>query len=771
MNPLASGNPARISEDELELLLSPDKDLLCAITGELFEDPVVTEDGHTYERGAIEEWFHSQKLAGRPVTSPLTNVKLKNTRLVQNNAVKSAVIKWCEDLAKRAKELADQYPDSAVDLLERALEYHPDNADTWMQLALAHQGQGAEGWCAAAFRCRFNHAQAKDTAEDYTGFLEWCETHDCLAEFEATVLRIAEAKCPDLGDALADALERTGGETLNFEDAPRRAQMNSTDHDASFKKAYQPRDEMPDQRIYSCKIKKIPPSIEYQTKREQPALLCVSSEGVTVIDAIAKLQSPIVCRYTFHQILSWTVTNDTFSFHVLLRVNGANQKEAFEFFTPEGKTISMRLKEHVNVLLLERSRERRSRVRPRATSGPGAAAAAAAEQTSLGGLVLDEFYGVPDSERGRDDPTAATAAAAGPVPVRAGMMSQSQSVAGMAGTLGGESGQMQGDENPPSDAMWSTASIPPPSVSMLPPLTPSMSPGAGAGGGGASPLSSSPRVDPAQVRELSLVFPNEPAAELERVLLASDGSFEAAAAVLLEKPLEQTRSSFRQTSSWSPDLSGVVRSSGSSSADVIEGAMAIMSAAMDASGLQTTNAAPELHRVPSLSLAEQPHGHGAAHVQSRAVAAAAASRAAGGGTVGGQTQTAARRAGARAGHRGSGSGNSLGPCPLELAPHPQQQQQSAQAEAEAAFAESTETMTGLASEPSSPAGSAASLMEQLVGLPVPTCTGGVHARAGGKSSASTSRGGRVNSAGTVMTMTPVRTDSRTRRTHAPMPAE
>jgi len=71
---------ARISDDELEMLLSPDKDLLCSITGELFEDPVVTDDGHTYERTAIEEWFHSQKMAGRPVTSPLTNVKLKNAR-------------------------------------------------------------------------------------------------------------------------------------------------------------------------------------------------------------------------------------------------------------------------------------------------------------------------------------------------------------------------------------------------------------------------------------------------------------------------------------------------------------------------------------------------------------------------------------------------------------------------------------------------------------------------------------------------------------------
>eukprot|EP01043_Picozoa_sp_COSAG02_P081100 COSAG02_NODE_19626_length_872_cov_1.978008_1_plen_264_part_10 len=180
----------RISDDELEQLLAPDNDLLCAITGELFEDPVVTDDGHTYERAAIEEWFHSQKLAGRPVTSPKTNVKLKNTRVVQNNKVKSDVIKWCEDLAKRAKDLADEYPGSAIDLLERALEYHPDNADTWLQLGCAHEDHATEGWRASAFRCRFNHSQAKDTEEDYKSFLEWCEQNDQLAEFEAAVLRI-----------------------------------------------------------------------------------------------------------------------------------------------------------------------------------------------------------------------------------------------------------------------------------------------------------------------------------------------------------------------------------------------------------------------------------------------------------------------------------------------------------------------------------------------------------------------------------------------------
>ena len=38
----------------------PPKDLLCPLTLDLFEDPVVAVDGHTYERAAIEKWFQSK---------------------------------------------------------------------------------------------------------------------------------------------------------------------------------------------------------------------------------------------------------------------------------------------------------------------------------------------------------------------------------------------------------------------------------------------------------------------------------------------------------------------------------------------------------------------------------------------------------------------------------------------------------------------------------------------------------------------------------------
>lgn len=705
---------AQISEEELEMLLAPDNDLLCAITGELFEDPVVTDDGHTYERTAIEEWFHSQKLAGRPVTSPKTNVKLKNTRVVQNNKVKSDVIKWCEDLAKRAKELADEYPGSAIDLLERALEYHPDNAETWLQLACAHEDQATEGWCASAFRCRFNHSQAKDTEEDYKSFLEWCERTDQLAEFEAAVLRIAEPKCPALPHLLAAALERTGGEELGYEDAPRRAQRNSTDHDASIKKAYQPRDEMPGQQIYSCKIKRVPPSIDYATKREQPALLCVSSEGVTVIDAVAKLQSPIICRYTFHQILSWTVAKDTFSFHVLLRVNGANQKEAFEFTTPEGKAISLKLKEHVNVLLQERTRERRLRARPR--KAPAAAAAAAvvgaSEEASLASVVLDEYYGVPSPDE--DDACTRLRTETSGVAPRSLVTNTSATSTTRAPSHVQEDRSSDQDHRS-GETPWSTTSIMPPRPTSPPAV--------------ASDAVNAPNtVDPRQVRELALVFPQEADAELKRVLLASGGDFEAAARALLDKPIQVRTGRFRQ-SGWGAGLADAVRGSGvqpdlgrissssSANVDIIEGAMAIMSAAMvpcpptvreqsaftsraaGAAGRdRSSRSAADVQRAPPVgrsTTAAPP-----VDIPRLSTAAPASGR---------------RQAGANE-SRNSRSASGFVQTASTTSP-----------------AESITEM-GLASEPPSPADSESSLMEQLVALPVPSGTVSSTAAGGGRKS-------------------------------------
>ena len=57
---------------------------VCPITQDSFVDPVVTADGHTYERWAIQAWFNT----GR-TTSPLTNLPLRSLDLFPNLALRA----------------------------------------------------------------------------------------------------------------------------------------------------------------------------------------------------------------------------------------------------------------------------------------------------------------------------------------------------------------------------------------------------------------------------------------------------------------------------------------------------------------------------------------------------------------------------------------------------------------------------------------------------------------------------------------------------------
>ena len=53
---------------------------MCPITVEIMTDPVIADDGHTYEKSAITAW-----LATRSNRSPMTNAALSSNRLVQNH--------------------------------------------------------------------------------------------------------------------------------------------------------------------------------------------------------------------------------------------------------------------------------------------------------------------------------------------------------------------------------------------------------------------------------------------------------------------------------------------------------------------------------------------------------------------------------------------------------------------------------------------------------------------------------------------------------------
>lgn len=62
----------------------------CPISQALMTDPVITSDGHTYERARIEEWLK------RSMKSPNTNLPLKNKVLIPNIVIKKEINEYNE---------------------------------------------------------------------------------------------------------------------------------------------------------------------------------------------------------------------------------------------------------------------------------------------------------------------------------------------------------------------------------------------------------------------------------------------------------------------------------------------------------------------------------------------------------------------------------------------------------------------------------------------------------------------------------------------------
>mmetsp|Transcript_60561 Transcript_60561/g.100526 ORF Transcript_60561/g.100526 Transcript_60561/m.100526 type:complete len:393 (-) Transcript_60561:135-1313(-) len=67
---------------------TPPVAFVCSITQEVMLDPVVTADGHTYERSAITEWLKHHN------TSPNTGEKLVHRQLTPNVTVRGMISAW-----------------------------------------------------------------------------------------------------------------------------------------------------------------------------------------------------------------------------------------------------------------------------------------------------------------------------------------------------------------------------------------------------------------------------------------------------------------------------------------------------------------------------------------------------------------------------------------------------------------------------------------------------------------------------------------------------
>lgn len=61
------------------------------------EDPVIAQDGRTYDRANIQRWMNCRP---ERVTSPITNVPLESRELYPNHDIKSAIVTFVEKWGK-----------------------------------------------------------------------------------------------------------------------------------------------------------------------------------------------------------------------------------------------------------------------------------------------------------------------------------------------------------------------------------------------------------------------------------------------------------------------------------------------------------------------------------------------------------------------------------------------------------------------------------------------------------------------------------------------
>lgn len=103
--------------------ISPPRDLVCPITQEICNNPVVASDGNTYEKQAIQTWFDAQRNSTGSIRSPVTNaymdLEASGTMLVENKAVvgmaRNHREKLGEELCLRCQAVRDEAPGSLGD--------------------------------------------------------------------------------------------------------------------------------------------------------------------------------------------------------------------------------------------------------------------------------------------------------------------------------------------------------------------------------------------------------------------------------------------------------------------------------------------------------------------------------------------------------------------------------------------------------------------------------------------------------------------------------
>ena len=83
----------------MEFMNKIPNEYICPITLDIMDDPVLCEDGHTYERKAIQQLTTS--------ISPMTRQPIDKSRLITNRALKECIQKYRKDSKHKSRQISD----------------------------------------------------------------------------------------------------------------------------------------------------------------------------------------------------------------------------------------------------------------------------------------------------------------------------------------------------------------------------------------------------------------------------------------------------------------------------------------------------------------------------------------------------------------------------------------------------------------------------------------------------------------------------------------
>jgi hypothetical protein len=95
-----------------------EKIITCPMTSQIYFNPVMTSDGHTYEKNAIVKWLF------RHNTSPMTNIMLENNTLTKNIIVRQYVDEFINSNPEKISNVYnnDTYDDVMIEEIEEKKE-------------------------------------------------------------------------------------------------------------------------------------------------------------------------------------------------------------------------------------------------------------------------------------------------------------------------------------------------------------------------------------------------------------------------------------------------------------------------------------------------------------------------------------------------------------------------------------------------------------------------------------------------------------------------